>query len=291
MRTGFVGLGAMGLPMARNLHRAGLLTAVWNRSAAKAQAFSAETGVAAAGSLAELAEVCEAVVTCVSADADVLAVTDALAASLAAGAVVMDCSTVAADTAREAAARLAARGAEFLDCPVSGGTEGARDGTLSIMVGGEAAALQRAWRVLETLGRNIVHMGPAGAGQAAKATNQIMVAGINQAVTEALAFGQAQGLPMDRLIAALEKGAAANWFLSHRGPTMLEGRYPLGFKVGLHAKDLEICRRMAEADGARLPLIEMTLKHYARLLDAGSTDEDISALFRLKSDMFARGDA
>lgn len=291
MRTGFVGLGAMGLPMARNLHRAGLLAAVWNRSAAKAQAFSAETGVAAAGSLAELAEICDAVVTCVSADADVLAVTDALGASLAAGAVVMDCSTVAADTAREAAARLAARDAEFLDCPVSGGTEGARDGTLSIMVGGEAAALQRARPVLEALGRNIVHMGPAGAGQAAKATNQIMVAGINQAVTEALAFGQAQGLPMDRLIAALEKGAAANWFLSHRGPTMVEGRYPLGFKVALHAKDLEICRRMAEADGARLPLIEMTLKHYARLLDAGSTEEDISALFRLKSDMFARGDA
>jgi 3-hydroxyisobutyrate dehydrogenase len=291
MRTGFVGLGAMGQPMARNLHRAGLLAAVWNRSAAKAQAFSAETGVAAAGSLAELAEICDAVVTCVSADADVLAVTDALGASLAAGAVVMDCSTVAADTAREAAARLAARDAEFLDCPVSGGTEGARDGTLSIMVGGEAAALQRARPVLEALGRNIVHMGPAGAGQAAKATNQIMVAGINQAVTEALAFGQAQGLPMDRLIAALEKGAAANWFLSHRGPTMVEGRYPLGFKVALHAKDLEICRRMAEADGARLPLIEMTLKHYARLLDAGSTEEDISALFRLKSDMFARGDA
>jgi 3-hydroxyisobutyrate dehydrogenase len=291
MRTGFVGLGAMGLPMARNLHRAGLLAAVWNRSAAKAQAFSAETGVAAAGSLAELAEICEAVVTCVSADADVLTVTDALGASLAAGAVVMDCSTVAADTAREAAARLAAHDAEFLDCPVSGGTEGARDGTLSIMVGGEAAALQRARPVLEALGRNIVHMGPAGAGQAAKATNQIMVAGINQAVTEALAFGQAQGLPMDRLIAALEKGAAANWFLSHRGPTMVEGRYPLGFKVALHAKDLEICRRMAEADGARLPLIEMTLKHYARLLDAGSTEEDISALFRLKSDMFARGDA
>ena len=291
MRTGFVGLGAMGLPMARNLHRAGLLAAVWNRSAAKAQAFSADTGVAAAGSLAELAEVCEAVVTCVSADADVLAVTDALVESLAAGAIVMDCSTVAADTAREAAARLAARGAGFLDCPVSGGTEGARDGTLSIMVGGETAALQRARPVLEVLGRNIVHMGPAGAGQAAKATNQIMVAGINQAVTEALAFGRAQGLPMDRLIAALEKGAAANWFLSHRGPTMVEGQYPLGFKVALHAKDLEICRRMAEADGARLPLIEMTLKHYARLLDAGSTDEDISALFRLKSDMFARGDA
>lgn len=291
MRIGFVGLGAMGLPMARNLHRAGLLAAVWNRTAAKAQGFAAETGVMHSASLAALAEACDAVVTCVSADADLLAVTDALAGLLAPGTVVMDCSTIAAETAREAAARLAAHGATFLDCPVSGGTEGARDGTLSIMVGGETEALERARPVLEALGRNIVHMGPAGAGQAAKATNQIMVAGINQAVTEALAFGQSQGLPMGRLIAALEKGAAANWFLTHRGPTMVQGRYPLGFKVALHAKDLEICRRMAEDRGAKLPLIEMTLKHYAHLLEAGSSDEDISALFRLKSELFARGDA
>jgi 3-hydroxyisobutyrate dehydrogenase len=129
-------------------------------------------------------------------------------------------------------------------------------------------------------------MGPVGAGQAAKATNQIMVAGINQAVTEALAFGRAQGLPMDKLIAALEKGAAGNWFLSRRGPTMVRGEYPLGFKVGLHAKDLEICRRMAEEFGVKLPVVEMTLVHYARIADT-SAEEDISALFRLKSDMFS----
>jgi len=288
LRVGFVGLGAMGLPMARNLHRAGLLAGAWNRTAAKAAALAAETGVTAAPSLAALARDCDVVVTCVSADADLLEVVAQLAAALRPGAIVADCSTVAASTAREAAQRLAAAGAEFLDCPVSGGTEGAVAGTLSIMVGGNETTLERARPALEAMGGSIALMGPVGAGQAAKATNQIMVAGINQAVTEALAFGQAQGLPMERLIAALEKGAAGNWFLSKRGPTMIRREFPLGFKVGLHAKDLEICRRMAEELGTRLPLVEMTLLHYSRL-PAQSADEDISALFRLKSDMFPRG--
>ena len=288
-RTGFVGLGAMGLPMARNLHRHGLLAATWNRSPGKAAALAAETGVPAAESLADLAAVCDVVVTCVSADQDLLDVLEALLPGLRPGAVVVDCSTVAAGTARDAARRLAAAGAGFLDCPVSGGTEGARAGTLSIMVGGEPEVLARARPVLEAMGGSITHMGPAGAGQAAKATNQVMVAGINQAVTEALAFGRAQGLPMDELIAALESGAAGNWFLSKRGRTMIRGEFPLGFKVSLHAKDLEICRLMAGELGVKLPLVEMTLAHYARL-PAESAEEDISALFRLKSDMFPGSD-
>jgi 3-hydroxyisobutyrate dehydrogenase len=285
LRVGFAGLGAMGLPMARNLHRAGLLAAAWNRTAAKAAELAAETGVPAAATAAELAAHCDVVVTCVSADQDLLEVIAAMAPALRAGAVVVDCSTVAAETARTAAARLAEVGAGFLDCPVSGGTEGAAAGTLSIMAGGDAAHLQQARPALEAMGGTIVHMGPVGAGQAAKATNQIMVAGINQAVTEALAFGRAQGLPMEQLIAALEKGAAGNWFLSKRGPTMIRGEFPLGFKVGLHAKDLEICRRMAADLGVKLPVVEMTLLHYDRLPEH-SAEEDISALFRLKSDMF-----
>jgi 3-hydroxyisobutyrate dehydrogenase len=285
LRVGFAGLGAMGLPMARNLHHAGLLAAAWNRTAAKAAALAAETGVPAAATAAQLAAQCDVVVTCVSADQDLLEVIAAMAPALRAGAVVVDCSTVAAETARTAAARLAEVGAGFLDCPVSGGTEGAAAGTLSIMVGGDAAHLQQARPALEAMGGTIVHMGPVGAGQAAKATNQIMVAGINQAVTEALAFGRAQGLPMEQLIAALEKGAAGNWFLSKRGPTMIRGEFPLGFKVGLHAKDLEICRRMAADLGVKLPVVEMTLLHYDRLPEH-SAEEDISALFRLKSDMF-----
>jgi 3-hydroxyisobutyrate dehydrogenase len=285
LRVGFIGLGAMGLPMAHNLHRAGLLVAVWNRSSGKAEALAGETGVAVADGPADLAGRVELVVTCVSADADLLAVVDAMVPALGPGDVLVDCSTVAASTAREAARRLAATGAGFLDCPVSGGTEGAIAGTLSIMAGGEEAVLERARPALETMGRSITHMGPVGAGQASKATNQVMVAGINQAVTEALAFARAQGLPMERLIAALEQGAAGNWFLSRRGPTMIRGEFPLGFKVSLHAKDLEICRRMAAELDVKLPLVEMTLLHYSRLPEA-SMDEDISALFRLKSRMY-----
>lgn len=288
LRAGFVGLGAMGMPMARNLHAAGLLCAAWNRTPAKAAALAAETGAHAAASLAELAARCDLVVTCVSADDDLLHVVAQLLPGLRRGAIVADCSTVASGTAREAARQLAPAGVDFLDCPVSGGTEGARAGTLSIMVGGDEGVLDRARPALEAMGGSVTLMGPVGAGQAAKATNQIMVAGINQAVTEALAFGRAQGLPMEQLIAALEKGAAGNWFLSKRGPTMIRSEFPLGFKVGLHAKDLEICRRMAAEHGVALPIVEMTLLHYARL-PPQSADEDISALFRLKSDMFIKG--
>jgi 3-hydroxyisobutyrate dehydrogenase len=290
LRVGFIGLGAMGLPMARNLHRAGLLAGAWNRTRGRAELLATETGVPAAASPAELAAGCDVVVSCVSADADLLEVIGAIAPALPPGAVVVDCSTVAAGTARQAAALLAAHGAAFLDCPVSGGTEGAIHGTLSIMAGGDAAALERARPALEAMGGSIAHMGPVGAGQAAKATNQIMVAGINQAVTEALAFAQAQGLPMDKLIPALEKGAAGNWFLSRRGPTMIRGDFPLGFKVELHAKDLEICRRMAAELGVKLPVVEMTLLHYTRL-PASSAEQDISALFLLKSSMFSQDDA
>jgi 3-hydroxyisobutyrate dehydrogenase len=290
LRVGFVGLGAMGLPMARNLHRAGLLAAVWNRTAARAAWLAAETGVVHAPALAALAAHCELIVTCVSADQDLLEVVAGLQPALRPGTILVDCSTVAAGTARLAAERLAEAAAEFLDCPVSGGTEGATAGTLSIMVGGAEATLAKARPALEAMGGSVCHMGPVGAGQAAKATNQIMVAGINQAVTEALAFGRAHGLPMDRLITALEQGAAGNWFLSRRGPTMVRSEFPLGFKVALHAKDLEICRRMALDFGVKLPLVEMTLLHYSRLPMA-SADEDISALFRLKSDMFKCSEA
>jgi len=289
MKAGFIGLGAMGEPMASNLARAGRLAGVFNRTGTRARQFSAATGVPAFPDPAALARACDAIVLCVSADADVLEVVDRLGAGLEPGGLVIDCSTVAADTAREAARRLASRGAEFLDCPVSGGTEGAREGTLAVMAGGDPAAFERARPLLEVLGRHVHHLGPVGAGQATKATNQIMVAGINQAVSEALAFAAAQDLPLARVIDILRKGAAASWFLTHRGPNMVAGRYPLGFKVALHAKDLEICRAMAARQGVQLPVVEMTLFHYRRLLAEAHGDEDISSLFRLKSALFADG--
>jgi 3-hydroxyisobutyrate dehydrogenase len=288
LKTGFIGLGAMGYPMALNLHKAGLLAAVYNRTAAKAKALAKETGCLAASNVTELAGVCDAVVTCVTADRDLLEVVDALAGSLKKGALIVDCSTVSAATARDAAARLAEHGAEFLDCPVSGGTEGAHHGTLTIMCGGEGKAFARAQPILNALGKRIVRMGPVGSGQATKAVNQIAGAGIAEACTEAIAFAEAEGLPLAKVIEVINSGAAGSWFLSHRGISMIAGRYPLGFKVSLHDKDLAIAQQMAAAHGVQLPVIEMTRVHYRRLMQAGHGDEDISALYRLKRALFGR---
>jgi len=288
MRVGFVGLGAMGMHMARNLKRAGLLSAVWNRSADKARALASELGVAAPATLAELAGACEAVVSCVSADADVLEVTRALAGGFARGALMLDCSTVGAETARQAAQLLEPRGVDFLDCPVSGGVEGARDATLAIMVGGSDAGFERAQPILRALGRTITHFGPTGSGQAAKATNQIMCAGIIEAVAEAMAFAKAQGLPLDKLIETLGKGAGSSWYFVHRAPNMAHGAYPAGFRVRLHAKDLGICHDMAARFGVTLPVVERMLAEYAELVARGFGDEDISATYRLKEELFER---
>jgi 3-hydroxyisobutyrate dehydrogenase len=289
LAAGFIGLGAMGHGMARNLHRAGLLQAVWNRSAASASELAAELDVHAAANPADLAARCDVVVLCVSADADVLEVVDALAPALRPGTIVVDCSTVSADTAREAANRLAAKDVEFLDAPVSGGVEGARDGKLAIMVGGSTAAFERAQPVLAAMGRAVTHFGASGAGQAAKATNQIMCAGIIQAIAEAMAFAKAEGLPLDRLIDTLGQGAGSSWYFVHRAPNMVRDSYPPGFRVRLHEKDLQICRDMAARHGVQLPVIEMTLLHYRRLIEQGHGDEDISTIFRLKDALFAAG--
>jgi 3-hydroxyisobutyrate dehydrogenase len=286
MKAGLIGLGAMGQHMARNLHRAGLLAGTWNRTAARSTAFAAETGSTAFATPAALASGCDAVVTCVSADADLLAVVDALLPALRKGTLVIDCSTVAADTARDAHARIAAAGSAFLDCPVSGGVEGAKNATLAIMCGGDEAAFQRAQPVLQALGKTIVHMGPPGSGQATKATNQILCAGAIQVAAEAMAFARAEGLPLDRVIEILGQGAGASWYFVHRAPFMARGDYPAGFRVRLHEKDLRICRAMAARHGATLPVVEATLADYARLIAAGHGEEDISTIFRLKAPLF-----
>lgn len=272
--------------MARNLHRAGLLTAVWNRTPEKARSLAQELGVAAPGTPAELAAGVDAVVLCVSADNDVLEVVRALAPGLAAGSLVIDCSTVAADTARKAAELVGKQGGEFLDCPVSGGVEGAREGTLAIMAGGTSQGFERARPVLEAMGKTIAHFGPNGSGQAAKATNQIMCAGVIEAVSEAMAFARAQGLPLEKLIDTLGKGAGSSWYFVHRAPNMARGSYPAGFRVRLHAKDLTICRDMAARFGVALPVVERMLSEYAELVARGYGDEDISAAFRLKAELF-----
>ncbi|KAB7623984.1 NAD(P)-dependent oxidoreductase [Alkalilimnicola sp. S0819] len=286
MKTGFIGLGGMGRGMAANLHRAGLLSVVYNRSYERAIEFAGAHGVTAADEIPTLAAECELIFTCVSRDEDVLDVIDAMLPALRPGSIVVDCSTIAVDTAKEAARRLAERDARFLDAPVSGGVEGARNGQLVMMVGGDPAVLERVRPALDAMSKAVTHMGEVGAGQATKAVNQIMAAGINQAVTEALAFGQASGLDMDKVIQVVGGGAAGNWFVNHRGPTMTRGVFEPGFKVALHHKDLGICRKMLEARGVALPVVEMTLKHYERLMEQGHGEEDISALYRLKRAMF-----
>lgn len=294
MKTGFIGLGAMGAHMARHLLEAGHLVAVWNRTRATTEAWWREVGepatVALPATPAELAEQCELVLTCVSDDAALAEMVEAMLPGLAPGSVWVDTSTVGRETATTLARRVGEQGMQALDAPVTGGVEGARDGRLVMLVGGEAQTLERVRPVLACFTRRIERMGGHGAGQAAKAVNQLMVAGINQAVTEALAFGEAlareSGLDMVRLAEVLGGGAAGNWFLEHRGASMLAGDYTPGFKLALHHKDLGLCQGLAEELGTQLPLAEMTLVHYRRLMEVGRGEADISVLIEQKRTLF-----
>ena len=278
MKAGMIGLGAMGLGMARNLVKAGYLTAVYNRTAAK----TAEFNVAAFDQPEALAAEVDIVLICVSADQDVLDIVGAITKTIEPGSIVVDMSTISSETAKKAAVCLAEKRVAFLDAPVSGGVEGAKNGTLAMMVGGDADALGKARPVLEAMTRRIIHMGKTGSGQATKAVNQVMCAGINQAVTEALAFGEAQGLAMDKVIDVISGGASGNWFLQHRGLTMTQGTFTPGFKLALHHKDLKICQTIAAQTGVSIPLADMTVTNYEELMAEGYGDEDISALYRMK---------
>ena len=286
MRVGLIGLGAMGSGMAANLHRAGLLSMVYNRNRQRSADFTKACSVAVANSIAELVATCDTIIVCVSRDEDVLQVVAQIKTDIKPDSVVVDTSTVSHTTAKHVSCQLAKYEAHFLDAPVSGGVEGAKNGTLAMMVGGDSAVLERVRPVLAAISKTIVHMGGVGTGQATKAVNQIMAAGINQAVTEALAFAEAEGLPIDKVIEVIGAGASANWFLHHRGASMTQGEFAPGFKLGLHHKDLQICQAMVAEHGVHLPIIEMSLILYQRLIDEGFADEDISTLFRHKQRMF-----
>ncbi len=282
MKVGFIGLGAMGSGMAKNLAKAGYQTLVWNRAFAKAEALAQETHITIVHSIAELATQVELIFICISADADVLEVIDSLLAYIKPGTIVVDSSTISSLTAKKAAELLSAKQAHYLDAPVSGGVEGAKNGSLAMMVGGDEAILAQVTPLLETMCARIIYMGATGAGQGTKAVNQIMAAGINQAVTEALAFAEAEGLPMEKVIDVVSKGAAGNWFLDNRGLSMAQNKYDIGFKLKLHHKDLKICQAMAKANLADLSLVEKTVADYEQLMCMGFSEEDISALYRLK---------
>ena len=281
-KVGFIGLGAMGVGMAKNLAKADFLTAIYNRTSEKAQLLAQELNVSYALSIEELAAQVNVICLCVSRDEDVLEVIEAVSRTVLPNTIVVDMSTVSSHTAKQAAAILACKDVDFLDAPVSGGVEGAKNGTLAMMVGGNEAILEKVHPVLKTMANRIVHIGEVGSGQATKAVNQIMAAGINQAVTEALAFAKAQNLPMEKIIDVISGGAAGNWFLQHRGLNMTQGLYPAGFKLALHHKDLKICEQMGEKASMNLPLTTQTRLDYETLIAEGFSDCDISALYHLK---------
>ncbi len=198
------------------------------------------------------------------------------------GCVVIDTSTVSPITARQLAERLQEVGAGFVDAPVSGGVEGAQKGTLSVMAGGDSANISRIMPVLEAISATVTHMGPVGSGQATKAVNQVMIAGIAEAVCEALALGEKLNLPSERLLSVVGAGAAGSWFLGHRGQSMLENHFDVGFKLSLLLKDLLICQTLAQDLDISLPTVEAAIKDYSALVELGDGNHDISGLIRLK---------
>ncbi len=282
MKVGLIGLGAMGSGMATNLAKAGLLSAVYNRTEKKAKELSAQLNITYCKTPQQLAGQVNIILICISTDQDVLEIIETIEPVIHKNSIVVDMSTVSNETAIKAAAILAKNQVAFLDAPVSGGVEGAKAGTLSMMVGGDAEVLTKIHPVLAAMSSRIVYMGAVGTGQSTKAVNQIMAAGINQAVTEALAFAQAQGLNMEKLIEVISAGAAGNWFLQHRGLSMSLGVFDPGFKVALHYKDLKICQKMAQQTSMRLGLTDKTVVDYKALIQQGRGNEDISALYRLK---------
>lgn len=281
-RVGFCGLGTMGAAMAANVARAGFPLTVWNRTPGKAGPAVA-AGALEALSPSAVASAAEVVVICVSDTPDVEAVLfdqGGLADGLAEGALVIDCSTIAPGATRRFAERLADRGVGFVDAPVSGGSEGALRGTLTIMVGGSSVDVGRARPVLEAMGSTITHMGPTGAGQTTKAVNQVILSGVYLGVAEGMVLAMKSGLDPRQVTEALAGGAAGSWVLQNRAERMIDDDYPLGFRIALHLKDLTIALEQAREVGAALPVSAMAAQIEAGLVARGYGDDDNSALAR-----------
>jgi len=281
-RVGFAGLGTMGSAMAANLARAGFALTVWNRTPGRAEPLLA-LGAVEADSPRDLARDSEVVVTCLTDSPQVGEVVfgpDGLAEGFGAGSLLVDCSTISPASARDFGTRLAARGVAMLDAPVSGGSEGAVAGTLTIMVGGEPAELERARDVLSAMGRTITHLGPLGSGQVAKAVNQVILCGTYLGVAEGIVLAMKAGMDAERLVTALSGGAAGSWVLQNRAGRMIEDSYPPGFKIALHRKDMAIALELARSVGAVLPVAALAASFEDGLIAQGHGDDDNSALAR-----------
>lgn len=283
MRVAVIGLGTMGAPMARHLLAAGHDVTVHNRTRSREEPLAA-AGAKRAETPAAAAAGAEAVLTCVSDTPDLEQVVlgpGGIAEGLQRGGIVVDCSTVSpAETARIAAA-LRERGIGMVDAPVSGGSEGAERGTLTIFCGGADEDFARARPLLDAFAGRITHLGPSGAGQVAKAVNQVMIAGTYASVGEGIALAEAAGLPLDALVEALSAGAASSWVLANRAGNMISDSYPLGFKVALHRKDLRIALEEAGRTDVPMPVAGLVAAQEDELVTGGHGEEDVSALARL----------
>lgn len=286
-RVAFLGLGVMGYPMAGHLALAGHRVTVYNRSAAKAQAwcaeFAASTGPAHAATPREAVKDADIVFACVGNDADLRSITlgaDGAFAGMKAGATFVDHTTASADVARELSAAAQALGLHFIDAPVSGGQAGAQNGLLTVMCGGQSAVFEAVKPVAMAFSRAFTLMGEVGAGQLTKMVNQIAIAGLVQGLSEAIAFGQRAGLDMNLVLDVIGKGAAQSWQMDNRGKTMVADQFEFGFAVDWMRKDLGLVLDEAKRNGAKLPVTALVDQFYADVQSMGGRRFDTSSLIK-----------
>jgi 3-hydroxyisobutyrate dehydrogenase len=282
MKVAFIGLGTMGIGMSLNLLKAGHDVIVHNRTRQKEEEVARE-GAGRAESPKEAAESAEIIVTMVSDTPDVEEVVlgaNGVIHGAPRGTTVIDMSTISPAATRQIAEELGKKGINMLDAPVSGGPEGAQNGTLAIMVGGDAADFENALPILEIMGKTVTHVGPIGAGQITKAINQIIISGTYLTVAEGLTLGLKAGLDMHKVIEAISGGAASSWVLHNRGVNVVNNTYPLGFRVRLHHKDLRIALDTARELDVTLPATALVAQIENGLIARGHGDDDVSAIGR-----------
>ncbi len=280
-KTAFIGLGTMGFPMAGHLVQAGHAVTVYNRTAAKTTEWQQQYGGHTAATPAAAAEGADFIFTCVGNDDDlrqVVAGPQGIFASAKPGSVIVDHTTTSAIVARELAAAAQQRGLYFLDAPVSGGQAGAQKGTLTVMVGGDAAAYAKAEPVIRSFAASIKLIGPAGYGQLTKMVNQICIAGVVQGLSEGIHFAQQAGLDVAAVMEVISKGAASSWQMQNRWQTMVNGEFNFGFAVDWMRKDLGIAMQEARHNGAALPVTSLVDSYYAEVQQMGGNRWDTSSL-------------
>jgi len=283
VKVAFIGLGVMGLPMAGHLAKAGHDVTVYNRSAQKAQAWVTEFGGRSAATPREAATGAQIVLACVGNDDDLRSIVlgdNGAFAGMAAGATFIDHTTASASVARELNALAKSKGLKFIDAPVSGGQAGAVNGMLTVMCGGDAADFAAVKDVMAVFARAVTLVGESGAGQLAKMVNQICIAGLVQALSEGVAFGQAAGLDMKLVLDVISKGAAQSWQMENRGHTMVDDKFDFGFAVDWMRKDLSLVMDESRRNGARVPVTALVDQFYADVQKMGGSRWDTSSLIK-----------